>query len=65
MSSTFGALRRARARQRSWRWPWDRLEPDSVTGDERVRKMFLFSEVRMSTVEDGSVGLVLPDVGGL
>lgn len=26
----------ARARQRSWRWPWERLPPDSEMGVERV-----------------------------
>ena len=39
---TLGFLSIARARHRSWRWPWERLLPDSVTVDERLRNMFLF-----------------------
>jgi len=50
-----GALRRARARQRSWRWPWDRLEPDSATGERRLRKMFLFSGMGIVADVEGCV----------
>jgi len=32
----------ARARQRSWRCPWERLRPPSVIGEERERKGLVF-----------------------
>lgn len=34
----------ARARQRSWRWPWERFRPPSETRDERdVNRLVLVS----------------------
>lgn len=50
----------ARARQRSWRWPWERLRPPSVIGEVREVKRFLFfcREGVEVPDADGVVGLV-------
>src|SRR5579862_4774859 len=42
MRRTFGDLRSARARHRSCFWPCERLEPEDVMAEERLRKMFWF-----------------------
>lgn len=47
----------ARARQRSWRWPWERLKPPSDIVSERDVKRLLYF-VRLVWVE-ASVSVVL------
>lgn len=48
----------ARARQRSWRCPWERLPPDSETGDDSERKMLAFCGVTVeAAAEEGSAGV--------
>lgn len=55
----------ARARQRSCRWPWDRLKPPSdIMSDKDVNKLFSFvrlvwEEASVSVVLSGLVVLVI------
>lgn len=50
----------ARARQRSWRCPWERFRPASETVDEREENMFLFLfRVGELDIEEGGVWVPL------
>jgi len=60
MRSTFGALSNARARQRSCRWPWERLEPDSETGERRFRNGFLLSAVMAFAFVEFAISVAVP-----
>lgn len=53
----------ARAKQSSCRWPWERLRPPSVIGDERWRKGFLFKffVVPFGVFGTGGIGVAEPD----
>ena len=61
---TLGCFRSARARQRSCRWPWERLLPDSVTVEERLRKIFLLV-IGVDAPDGISNSTALPGVAGL